>query len=84
MERRRAPHAAIAHLAQLRQRPSAVMVPRIGLALGGGFARGITHAGVLKIFERHGIPYLETTDTSIEEIASRVLERLAIPRRVRP
>ena len=37
-----------------------------------------------QLFDRHGIPYLETTDTSIEEIASRVLERLAIPRRVRP
>jgi [pyruvate, water dikinase]-phosphate phosphotransferase / [pyruvate, water dikinase] kinase len=37
-----------------------------------------------QLFERHGLPYLETTDTSIEEIASRVLERLAIPRRVRP
>jgi NTE family protein len=31
-------------------------LPRIGLALGGGFARGIAHAGVLKVFERHGIP----------------------------
>jgi NTE family protein len=30
--------------------------PRIGLALGGGFARGIAHAGVLRVFERHGIP----------------------------
>src|SRR3977135_1337680 len=30
--------------------------PRIGLALGGGFARGIAPAGVLNIFERHGIP----------------------------
>jgi NTE family protein len=29
---------------------------RIGLALGGGFARGIAHAGVLKLFERHRIP----------------------------
>jgi regulator of PEP synthase PpsR (kinase-PPPase family) len=37
-----------------------------------------------QLFERHGVPFLETTDTSIEEIASRVLERLAIPRRVRP
>jgi NTE family protein len=33
--------------------PSAV---RIGLAFGGGFARGIAHAGILKAFERHGIP----------------------------
>src|SRR5262245_5852913 len=29
---------------------------RIGLALGGGFARGIAHAGVLRAFERHQIP----------------------------
>jgi NTE family protein len=29
---------------------------RIGLALGGGFARGIAHAGILDIFERHNIP----------------------------
>jgi NTE family protein len=29
---------------------------RIGLALGGGFARGIAHAGVLRVFEQHGIP----------------------------
>jgi len=30
--------------------------PRIGLALGGGFARGIAHVGVLRTFERHNIP----------------------------
>lgn len=30
--------------------------PRIGLALGGGFARGIAHAGVLQALERHRIP----------------------------
>jgi NTE family protein len=29
--------------------------PRIGLALGGGFARGIAHIGVLRVFERHAI-----------------------------
>src|SRR5262245_3130994 len=38
-----------------RHSASAQDVPRIGLALGGGFARGIAHAGVLKVFERHGI-----------------------------
>jgi len=37
-----------------------------------------------QLFERQGVPFLETTDCSIEEIASRVIERLAIPRRVRP
>jgi NTE family protein len=30
--------------------------PRIGLALGGGFARGIAHAGVLEVFEKNRIP----------------------------
>jgi len=30
--------------------------PRIGLALGGGFARGIAHVGVLKFLEREKIP----------------------------
>ncbi len=29
---------------------------RIGLALGGGFARGIAHVGVLRVFARYGIP----------------------------
>ena len=29
--------------------------PQIGLALGGGFARGITHVGVLRVFEQNGI-----------------------------
>ena len=33
-----------------------VSAPRIGLALGGGFARGIAHAGVLEVFERYQIP----------------------------
>jgi NTE family protein len=30
--------------------------PRIGLALGGGFARGIAHVGVLRVFEQERIP----------------------------
>jgi NTE family protein len=28
----------------------------VGLALGGGFARGIAHVGVLRVLEREGIP----------------------------
>ena len=36
-----------------------------------------------KLFDRYGVPYLNTTDTSIEEIASRVLERKSIERRTR-
>jgi NTE family protein len=31
---------------------------RIGLALGGGFAREIAHAGVLRVFERERIPMI--------------------------
>ncbi|MFN7992761.1 MAG: patatin-like phospholipase family protein [Bryobacteraceae bacterium] len=30
--------------------------PRIGLALGGGFARGIAHVGVLRVLEENEIP----------------------------
>lgn len=40
------PHASF-------QRPAA---PRIGLAFGGGFARGIAHIGVLRVFEKNNIP----------------------------
>jgi NTE family protein len=36
--------------------PRPISTPRIGLALGGGFARGIAHAGVLEVFERYQIP----------------------------
>src|SRR5579872_3718954 len=36
-----------------RKEPTA---PRIGLALGGGFARGIAHIGVLRVFEQNRIP----------------------------
>jgi NTE family protein len=32
------------------------MRPRIGLALGGGFARGLAHIGVLRVFEEEQIP----------------------------
>lgn len=30
--------------------------PRIGLALGGGFARGIAHVGVLRVLEQYKVP----------------------------
>jgi len=35
--------------------PEPPRVPRLGLALGGGFARGIAHLGVLRVLEREGI-----------------------------
>jgi NTE family protein len=39
--------------------------PRVGVALGGGGARGISHIGVLKIFEAHSLPIEVITGTSI-------------------
>ena len=40
-------------------------VPAIGLALGGGFARGIAHVGVLKVLEEEGIPIRLIAGTSV-------------------
>src|ERR1017187_9504190 len=40
-------------------------VPAIGVALGGGFARGIAHIGVLKVLEEEGIPVRVVTGTSV-------------------
>ncbi len=39
--------------------------PKIGLALGGGFARGMAHIGVLKVFEEEKIPIDFLAGTSI-------------------
>ena len=40
-------------------------VPVIGLALGGGFARGIAHIGVLKVLEQEEIPVRFVAGTSV-------------------
>ncbi|MGA9708574.1 MAG: patatin-like phospholipase family protein [Candidatus Sulfotelmatobacter sp.] len=40
-------------------------LPTIGLALGGGFARGMAHIGVLKVLEEEGIPVHVVTGTSV-------------------
>src|SRR6516164_8233894 len=39
--------------------------PRVGLALAGGFARGIAHIGVLRIFREAGIPIDVVAGTSV-------------------
>ncbi len=44
--------------------------PRIGLALGGGFARGIAHAGVLEVFARRQIPIHCITGVSAGSIVA--------------
>ena len=39
--------------------------PKLGLALGGGFARGIAHIGVLRVFEAEEIPIDFLAGTSV-------------------
>ena len=47
------------------ENPSASHPPTIGIALGGGFARGIAHVGVLKVLEEEGIPIHAIAGTSV-------------------
>ena len=69
MEERR-PDALTDFLTRRRPPRAAGGPPRIGLALGGGFARGIAHAGVLRIFEQHGIPLHCITGVSAGSIVA--------------
>ncbi len=39
--------------------------PTIGIALGGGFARGIAHVGILKVLEEENIPIHAIAGTSV-------------------
>jgi NTE family protein len=57
-------------LARRRARSVAASPPRIGLALGGGFARGIAHAGALSVFERSKIPIHCVTGVSAGSIVA--------------
>ena len=45
-----------------------IACPAIGVALGGGFARGIAHIGVLKVLEEEGIPVRMIAGTSVGAI----------------
>src|SRR5437879_5191012 len=50
---------------------SAAVIPRragIGLALGGGFARGFAHLGVLQVLEQNHIPISHIAGTSVGSI----------------
>jgi NTE family protein len=42
--------------------------PGIALALGGGFARGFAHLGVLKVFEQNHIPVTHIAGTSVGSV----------------
>ncbi len=45
--------------------PISSRTPAIGIALGGGFARGMAHIGVLRVLEQEGIPVRIVTGTSV-------------------
>ncbi len=44
--------------------------PKIGLALGGGFARGVAHVGILKVLQRERIPLYCITGVSAGSIVA--------------
>jgi len=54
---------------ELSRRPGSSLdagqVPTIGVALGGGFARGIAHIGVLRVLEEEKIPVHIVSGTSV-------------------
>jgi NTE family protein len=55
----------LAHARAAHSSSSTPKRPRIGLALGGGFARGMSHIGVLKVFEQERIPIDFIAGTSV-------------------
>jgi len=66
--------------------PATPDTPTVGLALGGGFARGLAHIGVLKVLEEEGIPVNFIAGTSVGSvigaaycsgISARELEKMA-------
>src|ERR1700719_759112 len=46
-----------------------VLRPKVGVALGGGFARGVAHIGVLHVLEEHGIKIDYISGTSAGALA---------------
>jgi NTE family protein len=52
------------------------------LALGGGFARGVAHAGVLAAFERHGVPIHCITGVSAGSIVAAAYASGATPEEI--
>jgi NTE family protein len=59
--------ATYADYLKLKDKPK-VVAPKIGLALGGGGARGAAHVGVLDVLTKEGIKFDYITGTSIGSI----------------
>lgn len=49
--------------------------PKVGLALGGGYARGLAHIGVLEVLERENIPIDMIAGTSIGALVGALYAR---------
>jgi NTE family protein len=49
--------------------------PKVGLALGGGYARGLAHIGILEVFEREGIPIDLIAGTSMGALVGALYAR---------
>jgi NTE family protein len=43
-------------------------IPKVGIALGGGFARGLAHIGILKVLEEENIPVDFIAGTSVGSV----------------
>ncbi|MGH9452969.1 MAG: patatin-like phospholipase family protein, partial [Terriglobia bacterium] len=56
---------------------------RIGLALGGGFARGLAHIGVLKVLVENHIPIHAIAGTSVGSIVGAAFASGATPEEMR-
>jgi len=52
----------------IKSEPEPQRRPRIGVALGGGFARGLAHVGVLKVLEEANIPVDFIAGTSVGSV----------------
>lgn len=48
---------------------------KVGLALGGGYARGLSHIGVLEVLEREGVPVDIIAGTSIGALVGALYAR---------
>ena len=74
----RAFHSALNRIAPAVQ--PAERVPGVGLALGGGFARGLAHIGVLKVLEEEKIPINFVAGTSVGALIGAVYAAGADPK----
>jgi NTE family protein len=65
------------------QAPAQPARPRIGLALGGGSARGFAHIGVLEWLEEHHIPVDYLVGTSMGGLMGGIYATGMSPREIR-